>query len=197
MIEGIQKKLLLTSAKKISEFHHSELFQGGQALSVVVASGPFTTSDNLEYEPLNELLSQVASTKPDVLILVGPFVDASNNLLQSGDATLIVRGDDGYPEYGQEHSASYEMIFIEKIIRDGLKVYFNSADDFGGCLPTQIILVPSLLDAHHECVFPQPPFGVRDRVQASFFQEPLDIPFSSPDETGQRVYLAPNPCMLR
>jgi hypothetical protein len=200
IIEGMQKKLLTTSAKKMSEFHHSNLYQNGQALSVVVAAGPFTTADNLEYEPLEELLSTVASSKPDVLILMGPFVDASHPLLQEGDATLFSRDDDGTPMYGQEHSASYEMVFIEKIIRDGLSSYFNSADDFGGRLPTQVVLVPSLLDAHHECVYPQPPFGDRDRLQTSFFTEPLgtlNVPHSSPDDPGRRVHLAPNPCMFR
>lgn len=28
---------------------------GGSALSMVVAAGPFTTSDNMQYEPLDEL----------------------------------------------------------------------------------------------------------------------------------------------
>ena len=77
----------------------------------------------------------------------------------------MILGDDGGLLYGEEHNASYEMVFIEKVMRDGLSSYFTSADDYGGCLPTQVILVPSLLDAHHECVFPQPPFGDRDRLE--------------------------------
>ena len=89
----MQKKLLSTPAKKLAEYHHSNLYQNGEALSVVVACGPFTTADNLEYEPLEELLGNVASEKPDVLILVGPFVDASHPLLQEGDATLVTRGE--------------------------------------------------------------------------------------------------------
>lgn len=79
--------------------------------------------------------------------------------------TIYSLGVDGNLMYGEEHNASYEMVFIEKVIRDGLKSYFNSADDYDGCLPTKVILVPSLLDAHHECVFPQPPFGDRDQVK--------------------------------
>ena len=200
IIEGMQKKLLCTPARRMSEYNHSKLYQNGEALSVVVACGPFTTADNLEYEPLEELLTNVASEKPDVLILVGPFVDASHPLLQQGDATLFTRGEDGAPLYGEEHSASYEMVFIEKVIRDGLKSYFNSADDFGGSLPTQVILVPSLLDAHHECVYPQPPFGDRDQLQTSFFEEPLgtlNVPFADPRDPAHRVHLAPNPCMFR
>jgi DNA polymerase alpha subunit B len=200
IIEGMQKELMTSPAKKMSEYHHSKIFQNGQALSVVAAAGPFTTADNLEYEPLEELLSLVATSKPDVLVLMGPFVDSTHPILQGGDATLFSRDDDGNLLYGKEHDASYEMVFIEKVIRDGLGSYFNSASDFGGVLPTQIILVPSLLDAHHECVFPQPPFGDRDRLNTTFFTEPLgslNVPNSSPDDPGRRVYLASNPCMFR
>ena len=45
-------------------------------------------------------------------------------------------------------------------------------DDFGQ-IPTNIVLVPSLLDGHHEFVFPQPPFGDRDHVKSQFFAEEL------------------------
>lgn len=52
--------------------------QGGSALSVMVAAGPFTTSDSLEYEPLEDLLRVVVARKPDVCVLAGPFVDANH-----------------------------------------------------------------------------------------------------------------------
>ena len=85
------------------------------------------------------------------------------------------------------------------IIHDGLQVLFNSQDDFGQ-IPTNFILIPSLLDGHHECVFPQPPFGDRDRVKSQFFSEDLgvlDVPFSKDGDIRKRVHLLPNPCMFR
>ena len=72
-------------------------------------------------------------------------------------------------------------------------------DDFGQ-IPTNIVLVPSLLDGHHEFVFPQPPFGDRDRVTSNFFTEELgvlDVPFSKAGDIRRRVHLMPNPCMFR
>jgi DNA polymerase alpha subunit B len=43
-----------------------------------VASGPFTTTDSLEYEPLDDLMSVIATKRPDVVVLAGPFVDANH-----------------------------------------------------------------------------------------------------------------------
>ena len=43
-------------------------------MTILVAAGPFTTSNNLDYAPLNDLLSVARKLKPDVLILVSSFV---------------------------------------------------------------------------------------------------------------------------
>lgn len=39
-------------------------------LPQVVAAGPYTTSDNWEYEPLEALLEYTQGVAPDVLLLV-------------------------------------------------------------------------------------------------------------------------------
>ena len=58
--------------------------RGGQ--SVVVAAGPFTSSEDLEYAPLGALLHYCAQPqqRPDLLLLVGPFVDAEHPLVRGG-----------------------------------------------------------------------------------------------------------------
>lgn len=53
-----------------------------QNLNIIVASGPFTTQENMIYEPLNELLAYCKQHRPDVLILIGPFLDADHPLVQ-------------------------------------------------------------------------------------------------------------------
>jgi len=86
------------------------------------------------------------------------------------------------------------MIFRFKIIRDGLKALYEEDPE----LPTQIVMLPSLLDGHHENVFPQPPIGDREEIESTFFEEPLgklDIPFSR--DKDKRIHLLPNPCMFR
>ncbi|KAJ1436126.1 DNA polymerase alpha/epsilon subunit B-domain-containing protein [Ochromonadaceae sp. CCMP2298] len=197
IVEGIPPPPCTTSPAKLLEYHHSKLHQGGAPLSVVTAAGPFTTSDNLDYQPLQDLLVNVLKTKPDVLILVGPFVDITQPLLKDGAVQLTNEDEQGVVE---THGASYEMVFVEKVIRDCLKSLFESEMDFGGVLPTQIVMVPSLLDAHHEFVFPQPPFGDRERVRTAYFQEDLgvlDVPFSKVGDLKRRVHLMSNPCMFR
>lgn len=45
---------------------------------MVVVAGPYTTSDNLLYEPLKDLVSYITTHKPHVVIMTGPFVDADH-----------------------------------------------------------------------------------------------------------------------
>ena len=40
------------------------------AFTMMVAAGPFATSDSIEVEPLHDLLAVVATEEPDVLVLV-------------------------------------------------------------------------------------------------------------------------------
>lgn len=195
-IPGIPRPLPKTPPKQLLEWHHSTYFQNGQPLSVVVVSGPYTTSNNLEYEPLMELLEMVVQSKPDLCVFCGPFVDITQPLLSTPDVMLSTFDEND--QLVLRHGASYEMVFVEKFIRDGLTVFYNSEDEFGAS-PTHFVLIPSLNDAHHEFVFPQPPFGDRDRVETDFFEEPLgvyNIPFSAPGE-NKRVHVLPNPCTFR
>ena len=55
-------------------------------LQILIASGPFTQSDTLNYQPLADLATYAAKHKPDVVILIGPFVDATHPLIE--DCTL-------------------------------------------------------------------------------------------------------------
>lgn len=57
-------------------------------LSVLVAAGPYTADDNLDYEPLHALCSQAADTYADVVVLSGPFLDADHPLIATGDFDL-------------------------------------------------------------------------------------------------------------
>lgn len=41
---------------------------------VLVACGPYTTSDSITYDPLLDLITIINHDRPDVCILVGPWV---------------------------------------------------------------------------------------------------------------------------
>lgn len=62
-------------------------------LKIVVAAGPFTYSNDLDYRPLWELMNKVVEDEPHLLILIGPFLDYTHPHFQ--DDELVV----SYQEY--------------------------------------------------------------------------------------------------
>jgi DNA polymerase alpha subunit B len=111
---------------------------------------------------------------------------------------LPVKNEDG-EEVGVDRSVSYELLFVN-MISDTLSSIIDSNPE----LPTNIILIPSLADAHHEFVYPQPPFGDRDEITTQIFvdendqQVPLGV-LNLPETDGhrKRVHCFSNPCMFR
>jgi DNA polymerase alpha subunit B len=51
----------------------------------LTAAGPFTTSDNLAYEPFVELLAYARKKCPNLLVLMGPFVDRDHPHIKQGN----------------------------------------------------------------------------------------------------------------
>ncbi|PSN52816.1 hypothetical protein C0J52_09691 [Blattella germanica] len=115
-----------------------------------VAAGPFTQSDTLTYEPLEDLVQYIIDHEPHVVILIGPFVDVSH--------PQIVEG-----MLAETFQSCFERI-IESFM-EPLKL-----------LKVNVVLVPSFRDAHHQMVYPVPPFMLRKQ-------------FSN-------LTLASDPCML-
>lgn len=58
------------------------------SLSIVVASAPFTTEDNLLYDHLDKLMLYCKNNKPDVLILTGAFLSARSPLIMDIATTI-------------------------------------------------------------------------------------------------------------
>jgi DNA polymerase alpha subunit B len=110
-------------------------------LHLIAAAGPFTAYDNLNFEPLNDLLKVAEKEKPDVLLLIGPFIDSDHPFIEN-DTDL----DD-----------SFDDIFERQVIRKLLNYLQTSASR--AC---KIILVPSLKDINHDFVYPQPAFNKKD-----------------------------------
>ncbi|KAK2779993.1 DNA-directed DNA polymerase alpha subunit pol12 [Onygenales sp. PD_12] len=59
-----------------------------QPLNIVIASGPYTTDDNLDFEALKALCEKAADEYVDSLVLTGPFLDLEHPLIASGDFDL-------------------------------------------------------------------------------------------------------------
>uniref|UniRef100_A0A8C6KPC0 DNA polymerase alpha subunit B n=1 Tax=Nothobranchius furzeri TaxID=105023 RepID=A0A8C6KPC0_NOTFU len=102
-------------------------------LSVLVACGPYMPSDSLTFDPLLDLISVIVRDRPDVCLLLGPFVDSKHEKIE----VLF------------HVTETFEAIFsrcIESIV-DGTRSV--------GC---HLVFVPSQRDIHHHFIYPQPPF---------------------------------------
>ncbi|RCI02079.1 DNA-directed DNA polymerase alpha subunit pol12, partial [Rhizopus stolonifer] len=53
-------------------------------LEMITAAGPFTLNDDLSFQPLEDLLQMCATQKPDVILLMGPFVSSQHPRIFSG-----------------------------------------------------------------------------------------------------------------
>lgn len=106
-------------------------------LSLIIASGPYTTTDNLFFEPLSDLLAYAQRKQPQLLVLLGPFIDSEHPEIKKGAL-----------------NRTYDDLFRLEILRrlQDYVEYMGSA--------ARVILVPSIRDAHHDYVFPQPGFDM-------------------------------------
>lgn len=103
-----------------------------EPMTVLVACGPYTPSDSLTFDPLLDLISVIVRDRPDVCLLLGPFVDSKHEQIEKAQVT-----------------ETFEAIFsrcMESIV-DGTKSV--------GC---RLVFVPSQRDIHHPFIYPQPPF---------------------------------------
>ncbi len=174
------------SAERLLKLQHGDKFSGGRPLSILTACGPFTTTEDLEYEPLNDLLTIVRESRPDVAILCGPFVDAKHPSVASGQAGAAT-------EDGQIELLDYESLFK---LRISAKLDWLLAND---SLPTQFVLVPSLRDTFHDFVYPQPPLSNRfpDGVPLDVGEFMDDTVFTLDLPSPPAVHCVGNPAMIK
>ena len=116
------------------------------ASNIMIASGPYTADDNLDFEPLRTLCEKASETYADVLILVGPILDVEHPLLASGDFDL--------PDDPSIHP---DKATLNDVFRILIGVPLR---DLAAQVPSiTIIMVPSVRDAVNKHVsWPQEPF---------------------------------------
>ena len=131
--EGASHKANTSSVGKLREFHHD--MQDGEPLKVITACGPFTTSDNMDYLPFVDLMHVIMEQAPDVVVLIGPFVDMRQEMVKAGNTTVEL-------EEGVQKTVSYEALFANKIT-----ALIDEALSMEEDLHTQFVLVPSVNDA--------------------------------------------------
>jgi DNA polymerase alpha subunit B len=95
--EVLDSPLLPLSASAPSALDsHQERLRGGPdamedeaaPITILVAAGPYTTDDSLDFQALEALCKEASATNADGLILHGPFLDLEHPLLSTGDFEL-------------------------------------------------------------------------------------------------------------
>lgn len=116
-------------------------------IQIVIGAGPFTLQDNLSYEPLHDLLNYVNETQPQILILMGPFLDRCHESIFNGGLA-------------QTFDSFFEGL-IENIMNSVLNV------------DIQVIIVASLKDANHHPIYPTPQYQIREKYpNLTFVSDP-------------------------
>ncbi|USP81953.1 dna polymerase alpha primase associated subunit [Curvularia clavata] len=113
-------------------------------LTLMIASGPYTTDQNLDFAPLHAFLDKAVEAYADSIILIGPFLDAEHPQIRSGD-------------FDAPPSANPDQATITDLFRHHIS---SALQNFHKRVPTcNVLLVPSLRDAHHHhAAFPQDKF---------------------------------------
>nr|XP_056708837.1 DNA polymerase alpha subunit B [Euleptes europaea] len=128
--------------------------EGPEQQMVLVACGPYTTSDSITYDPLADLIEVINKGRPDVCILLGPFLDAKHTQVEKCQLT-----------------ASFEDVF---------KLCMKSVIENTRSAGSRLVFVPSLRDVHHDCIYPQPPFSCcelskEDKQRVLFVSDPCTL----------------------
>ena len=108
IMEGVAKPFHKTSNGDMMKFNHSTEFKDGKPLSILSAAGPFTPSCDLDFEPLVDLMGIVAASKPDVVILQGPFVPLNHDLVKNNKVEMVSAEN-------VKELVTFECLFGEKL----------------------------------------------------------------------------------
>ncbi|XP_032790219.2 LOW QUALITY PROTEIN: DNA polymerase alpha subunit B [Daphnia magna] len=120
--------------------------EGRGPLNVMVACGPFTLPDDLEFAPLVEFIQQVNALLPHLVIIMGPFVDVKNKKVECGDL-----------DYTYQEQFDIVMKELQSKITNSV----------------QVCIIPSWRDVHYRTVYPTPPFPQENKApNVNFFSDP-------------------------
>ncbi|NXA57174.1 DPOA2 polymerase, partial [Nothocercus julius] len=158
IVEGTNSTGKCLVASKLYEMGMTPPFSGISADTeprmVLVACGPYTTSDSIAYDPLSDLVDIIVRDKPDVCVLFGPFLDAKH-----------------------EEVENYRLLgSFSDIFKLCLKTIIEGTRSAG----SQLVFVPSQRDVHHDYVYPQPPFSYaelpkEDKPRVHFVSDPCTL----------------------
>jgi DNA polymerase alpha subunit B len=141
-------------------------------MHLMVAAGPYCLRDTLDYTPLEQVLAHAANVQPKVLVLLGPFLDAGNVKVNTGETVIA----------GETKPRPFEEVYTEFL----LPLLARCLAPLRQRRPaTEVLLVPSLEEALCFHPLPQPPMDASLCVEARAFSQLRSI-----------VKFLPNPAHL-
>ena len=136
-----------------------------QPLNIIFASGPYTSEDNLDFEPLKALCIKAADDMADAVVLMGPFLDIEHPILATGDFDV--------PDAASADIDGTMSTLFKTLISAPLQIFCSAVPS------TTIIMVPSVRDAVSKHVsWPQEQLPKRDLglpKQAKMLPNPCTI----------------------
>ncbi|KAJ2040286.1 DNA-directed DNA polymerase alpha subunit pol12 [Coemansia sp. S3946] len=94
-VEGKNLKgteFLVSQFRPLPRLPHASIAERPGVMSpfnAAVAAGPYTLSDNFEYEPLGVLVDHILAASPSVVFLLGPFVSESHPMIRDGLVDML------------------------------------------------------------------------------------------------------------
>jgi DNA polymerase alpha subunit B len=113
-----------------------EFISDGAPIEILIASGPYTLDGDFSFQPFSDFLEMCLDERPDVVLLMGPFIPSNHSLITSGRLEMT------------------PMELFEKQIMSNVEALATE------CPETQIIIQTHAIDAFHNFpLFPQPPLN--------------------------------------
>ncbi|CAO3678092.1 unnamed protein product [Rhizopus stolonifer] len=140
------------SPEKINPAHLNFISNEGKPIEAYTAAGPFTLDDDLSFKPLESLVQMCIKEKPDLLILLGPFVSTKHPMISKGKITVLP----------------------EELFREQVEVKIKYLLET--CSNTQVLILPHADDITHTYpLFPQPPFKNLQHSRLHLLSNPSSI----------------------
>ena len=118
-----------------------------------MASGPFFTSDSLSNDPLTELVSNVKELKPNLTLLMAPFLDEKHPAVKKGPSKFSKKSflDQCFRMTHTVFDAIKGEITLKDI--DGLLLEKIGQIEQSG---SRVLLISSARDFHADPIYPTP-----------------------------------------
>uniref|UniRef100_A0A8D0D923 DNA polymerase alpha subunit B n=1 Tax=Sander lucioperca TaxID=283035 RepID=A0A8D0D923_SANLU len=106
-----------------------------EPMNILVACGPYTPSDSLTFDPLLDLINVIVRDRPDVCLLLGPFVDSKHEQIEKAQVTET---------FEAIFSRCIETTPLSGCYQQDSNYYFNAHQSYSVFLPTlqRVTLVP-------------------------------------------------------